>query len=191
MSLLREQARRGGNRHAALHPESVARQAGTSDLRTCPMSLECESSTCSVDVLASMLTFCQFSGTISAMTKPLLPDSKRHRLARSVGQRIRAFRIERGFSPSDLAVLVEVQVGRIKAYESGDALPPLYTLLRLSRTLRTSTDSLLGDEYVMPMNSQAVIDVFRELSSLPLPIQLPIASFLRQLLGWLKGTQGR
>jgi transcriptional regulator with XRE-family HTH domain len=125
------------------------------------------------------------------MTKPLLPSSKRYHLARAVGQRIRAFRKERGLSENDLAVLVDVQAGRIVAYESGAALPPLYTLVRLSRALRTSVDGLLSEEYAMPMNSQAVIDIFRELSAQPLPVQLSIASFLGQLLGWLKTAQAK
>jgi len=125
------------------------------------------------------------------MEKPLLPSSKRALLAGQIGGRIRAFRKEHGLDREDLATLVGVRPERIAAYESGEALPPLYTLIRLSQVLRTSVDGLLSDAHQVPMSSQVVIDRFRELSTLPLELQQLVAQFLGDLLQWVRVLRPR
>jgi transcriptional regulator with XRE-family HTH domain len=122
------------------------------------------------------------------MTKPLLPGSKRYELAKTIGRRIRAFRKERSFSREEVAVMVGVQRDRIAAYEEGAAIPPVFTLVRLSQAMRTTLDGLVFEESVVPLNNQKVIDCFREVSALPLPWQLAIASFLSQFLAWVRGA---
>ena len=121
----------------------------------------------------------------------MLPSSKRALLASQIGGRIRAFRREHGLDREDLATLVGVQPDRIAAYESGEALPPLYTLIRLSQVLRTSVDGLLSDMREVPMSSQVVIDRFRELSALPLELQQLVAQFLGDLLRWVRVLRPR
>jgi transcriptional regulator with XRE-family HTH domain len=123
------------------------------------------------------------------MTKPLLPGSRRYDLAKTIGRRIRAFRKERKLSREDVAVMVGLKANRIAAYEDGLAIPPVFTLLRLSQTMKTTLDGLISDDSVVPLNNQRVIDCFREVSALPLPAQLAIASLLGQLLAWMKAVQ--
>jgi transcriptional regulator with XRE-family HTH domain len=123
------------------------------------------------------------------MTKPLLPGSRRYDLAKTIGRRIRAFRKERKFSREDVAVMVGLKANRIAAYEDGLAIPPVFTLLRLSQTMKTTLDGLVLEDSVVPLNNQRVIDCFREVSALPLPTQLAIVSFLGQILAWMKTIQ--
>ncbi len=87
--------------------------------------------------------------------------------------------------------MVGVHTDRIIAYENGDALPPLYTLLRLSQVLRTTVDALLSDAHVVPISSQIVIDRFRELSALPVELQQPVAQFIGDLLRWVRALRPR
>lgn len=125
------------------------------------------------------------------MVKPLLRTSKRARLAAQIGGRIRAFRREQGFDREDLAAMVGVHRDRIIAYENGDALPPLYTLLRLSQVLRTSVDGLLSDAHEVPISSQIVIDRYRELSALPVELQQLVAQLLGDLMRWVQVLRPR
>jgi transcriptional regulator with XRE-family HTH domain len=120
------------------------------------------------------------------MRKPLLPGSKRYDLAKTIGRRIRAFRRERKFRQDEVAAMVGVRPSRIAAYEEGLAIPPPFTLMRLSQVLRTTVDGLMSDEAVVPLNNQQVIDSFREVSALPLASQIAIASFVRQIVAWIK-----
>jgi transcriptional regulator with XRE-family HTH domain len=123
------------------------------------------------------------------MTKPLLPGSKRYELAKTIGRRIRAFRQERNFSREEVAVMVGVQRDRIAAYEEGAAIPPVFTLVRLSQAMKTTLDGLVFEESVVPLNNQRVIDCFREVSALPLPSQLVIVWSIGPVIAWMKAVQ--
>lgn len=61
-----------------------------------------------------------------------------------VGENVRALRDERNLSQGQLAEKIGVTRATIATYESGNRLPSLFKLIRLSRALGVTTDYLLG-----------------------------------------------
>ena len=56
---------------------------------------------------------------------------------------IRARRIALGMSRRDLAMSIDKSVFSVKAYESGERVPPSETLILLSRVLSASVEELI------------------------------------------------
>ena len=65
---------------------------------------------------------------------------------RTFGQRLRATRIQAGYSQSDLEEISGIPKARLSRYENGHVAPSIHTLERLARALRVSEASLLGDD---------------------------------------------
>lgn len=61
-----------------------------------------------------------------------------------LGDRLRQFRKERNLTQKQLASLIGVKNSVISFYEVGERMPSLEVVVRLSRALHISTDTLLG-----------------------------------------------
>jgi transcriptional regulator with XRE-family HTH domain len=59
------------------------------------------------------------------------------------GQRIRALRLERGFSQVELARAMDVHQTNISAIERGQRALTIHQVLKLARALKVSTDQIL------------------------------------------------
>lgn len=75
-----------------------------------------------------------------------LPDEERRK---RFGDRVRKMRQLLGMTQSDVAKALEVTKATVTAYEVGKAEPSLKKLIKLARTLRVSTDWLLGEPEVV------------------------------------------
>jgi len=65
---------------------------------------------------------------------------------RTFGQRLRATRVNAGYSQSDLEEISGIPKARLSRYENGHVAPSIQTLERLARALNVSEASLLGDD---------------------------------------------
>ncbi len=65
---------------------------------------------------------------------------------RTFGQRLRTARVKAGYSQSDLEEISGIPKARLSRYENGHVAPSIQTLARLSRALKVSEASLLGDD---------------------------------------------
>jgi transcriptional regulator with XRE-family HTH domain len=65
---------------------------------------------------------------------------------RTFGQRLRATRVNAGYSRSDLEEISGIPKARLSRYENGHVAPSIQTLERLARALNISEASLLGDD---------------------------------------------
>jgi transcriptional regulator with XRE-family HTH domain len=65
---------------------------------------------------------------------------------RTFGQRLRATRVNAGYSQSDLEEISGIPKARLSRYENGHVAPSIQTLERLARALTVSEASLLGDD---------------------------------------------
>jgi transcriptional regulator with XRE-family HTH domain len=65
---------------------------------------------------------------------------------RTFGQRLRATRVNAGYSQSDLEEISGIPKARLSRYENGHVAPSIQTLERLARALKVSEASLLGDD---------------------------------------------
>lgn len=63
-----------------------------------------------------------------------------------IGARIRAFREERGLTPSELAEAVGVAPSDLERYETGAASARVSVVVKLARALHTSASDLIGDD---------------------------------------------
>lgn len=63
-----------------------------------------------------------------------------------IGKRVRELRIKMGMSQQELGNAIGVTKVSICGYESGSRIPNLEKLVKLSDTLETTTDFLLGRE---------------------------------------------
>jgi transcriptional regulator with XRE-family HTH domain len=61
-----------------------------------------------------------------------------------VGQRIKERRTELGIGPGELMDKLQCTIGMVNHYETGKHLPTLPRLIILAKTLKCSTDELLG-----------------------------------------------
>lgn len=68
-----------------------------------------------------------------------------------VGQRIRALRLERGFSQVELARLMDVHQTNVSAIERGLRALTIHQMLKVARALKVSTDQVLtGKAHTKP-----------------------------------------
>lgn len=63
-----------------------------------------------------------------------------------IGKRLKELRIRRGFSQVELGTAIGVTKVSICSYENGTRIPTIDNLIKLSETLETTTDYLLGRE---------------------------------------------
>ncbi len=63
-----------------------------------------------------------------------------------LSENIRAFRRARGLTQEQLAEVLDVTVGAVYKWESGQSTPELATILELADFFDTSVDALLGYE---------------------------------------------
>jgi transcriptional regulator with XRE-family HTH domain len=68
---------------------------------------------------------------------------------RTFGQRLRETRVGAGMSQSDLEEISGIPKARLSRYENGHVAPSIQTLERLSKALKVSEASLLGDQRAM------------------------------------------
>ncbi len=68
---------------------------------------------------------------------------------RTFGQRLRETRVGAGMSQSDLEEVSGIPKARLSRYENGHVAPSIQTLERLSKALKVSEASLLGDQRAM------------------------------------------
>lgn len=64
-----------------------------------------------------------------------------------IAQRIQTLRLERGYTQQELADLCETSLNQIRRYETGQFLPSAEGLMKLSKGLHISVDSLLFEDY--------------------------------------------
>lgn len=64
--------------------------------------------------------------------------------ARTFGERLRMLRIRRGYSVDQLAKVCGVHRSTFAGYETQEKFPPIEKLSKISTTLGTSTDYLIG-----------------------------------------------
>ena len=83
-------------------------------------------------------------------------------LARLIGRRIAAFRVERGWSQRDLAALAGIVPSRLGLYESGRHEPPLRTLKRLARALAVPLEALV-EERARKRRARSSVDLVHQL----------------------------
>jgi transcriptional regulator with XRE-family HTH domain len=62
----------------------------------------------------------------------------------SIGQRIKAKRLELGIGPGEMSDKLHVTLGMINHLETGKRMPSVESLVVLAKVLRCSTDYLLG-----------------------------------------------
>jgi transcriptional regulator with XRE-family HTH domain len=68
---------------------------------------------------------------------------------RTFGQRLRETRVGAGMSQSDLEEISGIPKARLSRYENGHVAPSIQTLERLSKALKVSEASRLGDQRAM------------------------------------------
>ena len=70
----------------------------------------------------------------------------------TIGERIKKMRKQKGLSQEDVAKYLEVQRSTISLYESGDATPPVTTIIKLARLFNVTTDYILCYELNIDKN---------------------------------------
>lgn len=76
------------------------------------------------------------------------------------GKRLRATRIERGYTQQKMADLLDVALRTYQNYEEGSRRPSFDNLIEIGDCLNTSIDYLMGRDYVFESLGVSV-DVFR------------------------------
>lgn len=70
----------------------------------------------------------------------------------TIGERIKKMRKQKGLSQEDVAKHLEVQRSTISLYESGDATPPVTTIIKLAKLFNVTTDYILCYELNIDKN---------------------------------------
>ena len=70
----------------------------------------------------------------------------------TIGERIKKLRKQKGLSQEEVAKHLEVQRSTISLYESGDATPPVTTIIKLARLFNVTTDYILCYELNIDKN---------------------------------------
>lgn len=71
----------------------------------------------------------------------------------SLGKRVRAARMKKGYSQEKLAEILEISQAHVGHIESGRATPSLPTFVRLANALGTTTDALLFDSLQVSLDT--------------------------------------
>jgi transcriptional regulator with XRE-family HTH domain len=112
-------------------------------------------------------------------------------LGRVIGNRIQAFRKERAWTQGFLASVLEIDVDWLKSYESGNNIPPPYTIYQLAGAFGVSAGALLDEDPAeRPVGGALLLRLIRRLDAVPANGQEAVAAFLEPLLGFLEALGG-
>jgi putative transcriptional regulator len=113
-------------------------------------------------------------------------------LPQLIGQRIRQFRAERGWSQRDLAARLLISASRLAKYESGVHEPPLRTLIRMARVFGAPVDALLAESPAeRPVGDTGLLQRLRRIETLGPAEREAAMALLDVLLGFQQLTAGR
>lgn len=92
-------------------------------------------------------------------------------LSKSFGERLKRIREERFLSQRQLAEAIEIETAQISRYERGLVMPNAESLLALSRVVRVSVGTLLGQDeqpggQEHPIQDLSLLERFRDLEKL-------------------------
>jgi transcriptional regulator with XRE-family HTH domain len=112
-------------------------------------------------------------------------------LGRVIGNRIQAFRKERAWSQGFLASVLEIDVDWLRSYESGNNIPPSYTIYQLAGAFGISAGALLDEDPAeRPVVSTLLLRLLRRLDAVPTKGQEAVAAFLEPVLGFIEALSG-
>lgn len=98
-----------------------------------------------------------------SLTRSAAPAATGTPLARLIGGRIAALRVERGWSQRDLAALAGIIPSRLDLYEKGRHEPPLRTLKRLARALAVPLEALVEERARKRRKRTSSVDLVQQL----------------------------
>ena len=99
----------------------------------------------------------------------------------SIAARISTIRKQKGLTQQGLADAVNLHVTQIKRYESGNSLPSLEALKKISKTFRVTTDSLVFEEDELMPNADLALQ-FQAISDMPKTEQAVIKQLLEGMI---------
>jgi transcriptional regulator with XRE-family HTH domain len=84
----------------------------------------------------------------------------------TLGKRIKATRIEKGYTQKELAVFAGILQKNLSTYENDLVMPSADTLHKISIALKTSMDYLLGSPFV-ELNNPEFTKMLNDIDKLP------------------------
>lgn len=99
-------------------------------------------------------------------------------------ERLRALRLDRGFTQEALAKAARLNRMQIRRYENGHSQPMLDALQNIARALRCSLDELAFDETEHTTKRATVLYQLEAVEQLPEEVQEEISRTLEALISW-------